>query len=135
MKKCKCIKCKRARLDEEEMLLREYGWYVHMNKSDKQPFGVDIHTHGFAYKFHPDIQICFPIDPKFAHNLFEFIYSEISKGKKFKPNQIYRNIMGDEFDVCFIQINENLIRLIFPDESNNLSPNKMKCPFKHQFEH
>lgn len=138
MGKCKCIRCQKGKkfvMDEEERLLTEYGWYAHMYTSfEGYPFEINYHTHGFGYQFHPDIQICFPMEPEHAHQIFVDLYSKIKIGAKFIVGQRYDGILQEGFQVTFFKINDNRIRLIIPDEDNNVNPEEMRCPYKHQYD-
>jgi len=137
MKKCQCLRCKKGdkhASDEEERMLKEYGWYAHqIVDSEDHPFGIDFHTHGFGYLFHPDIQICLPVNPKMVHAIFIDLYNQIKSGRKFEYNQKYDEVTMHS-QVTFIQVNDDLIRLILPDEDYNLDFDKMKCPYKHQYD-
>jgi hypothetical protein len=135
---CKCARCTygdKEISDMEEESLKTIGWYAHhVYDDDNMPFNIDFHTHGFAYKFHPDIQIVLPIDREFVRAIFFNIYDEISKGKKFNCGEKYSGIIKNGYDVTFTQVDEHLIRLILPDEKNNLDKDTMDCPYRHQYD-
>jgi len=133
---CGCVECRLGSkhvADHEEEMLKKHGWYAHFIADDDYPFGVNAHTHGFGYLFHPDIQICLNANPHLIHHTFETLYERIKNGEKFTPKKIYDDILDNNYKATFIQIDENLIRMIFPDKKNNLNPKTMHPAFAKQF--
>jgi len=121
-------------IDKQEELFKICGWYSHFIYDDTCPFGVDNHTHGFGYLFHPDIQICIKFPPDFNFNIFKEVYSRIKNGEKFEVGKIYSGFLENNFQVTFIQIDEDVIRMILPDEKNCLNPQKMNPAYAIQFQ-
>lgn len=119
---------------KEEECLRTIGWYTHYVSNDKEcPYGINFHSHGFGYQFHPDVQICVPAPPKTLHGLMNVVYAEIKKGIKFLPGQKYSTILAADFDVTFIRIDNDLLRMILPDTKNNLDENVIDSQYKDQY--
>ena len=119
---------------KEEECLKKYGWYTHFISNDPTcPFNVNFHSHGFGYKFHPDVQICAPAPQDVLHKIMNIVYGEIEKGVKFLPGKRYSNVLTD-LDVTFIEINENLLRIILPDLNNNLDKDKISGFLKKQYD-
>ncbi|MGP8216766.1 MAG: DUF4262 domain-containing protein [Bacteroidia bacterium] len=101
-------------------LLKKYGWMVHfVTPDDDYPFKINIHTHGFPEKFnHPDMQICLPLSPDYAQGIMHNIARKLEKGKVFKANKKYKNII-EGFAVLIHPATEDgreVLRIVFPDK-------------------
>ena len=107
----------------EEMLKRN-GWYAHYVFDDSScPYSVNIHTHGLPAKYeHLDLQMCFPLDARLAHDILCEIVFMVSEGIKFTPGIKYKNIL-QYADVEFAEAKDDgriVLRVILPDKDGNL---------------
>ncbi len=103
-----------------DKLMKKYGWMVHfVTPDDDYPFNINIHTHGFPEKYkHPDMQICAPISPDNAQAIMYNIVRKLEKGKIFKANKKYKNII-EGFAVHIHPATEDgreVLRIVFPDK-------------------
>lgn len=108
-------------LNLEQEMLREHGWYVHfVPDDDKYPNHINFHTHGLEESFnHPDLQICFPLDIKTAHAIFNDAINLIREGTSFRAGVKYPGVIGGDLLVEFIESRESrrtVLRMIFPNK-------------------
>lgn len=68
------------------------------------------------------------------YSIFVDLYLKIKSGVKFEPDKRYDDIIQEGYQVGFLKINDDLIRLIIPDEDNQLNPDEMSCSYKHQYD-
>lgn len=132
-----CEGCKKgleAMHARHDALMKKYGWMVHfVTPDDDYPFNINIHTHGFPEKFnHPDIQICVPIRPDTAQGILHNIAKMLEKGKVFKVNKKYKNII-ESFSVLICPAKENsreVLRIVFPDKQGSFDSEFSKSQIK-----
>jgi len=107
--------------EKETAMLQKHGWFVHFVPGSDVPYGLNIHTHGLLEIFeHPDLQICMAMDPQTAHGILaDIIEDKIKKGEKFEAGKKYEKIIGNGYNVLFLNASEGdrtVLRMIFPDK-------------------
>jgi hypothetical protein len=113
----------------------EFGWYwQYVCDSKDHPYGINIHTHGLSkYGGHPDIQLCLLIPSNKAQDLLHSLVDNIKDGARYEVGVRYSDILVYGYEVCFIKVGEDLIRIILPDSSNNLEADTMGASFREQY--
>ena len=137
MSTSECEGCKNgleAMHAHHDEIMKKYGWMVHFVTPDNDyPFNVNIHTHGYPEKYkHPDMQICAPISPEIAQAIMHTITKRLEKGKVFKANKKYKNII-EGFTVLIHSATENgrdVLRIVFPDKHGSFDSEFSKSQIK-----
>lgn len=107
-------------------MMKKNGWYVHYIPDDSQfPNAINFHTHGIAESFgHLDLQICFPLPPTVAHQIFSMLVDNIKEGYQYLPGIKYPEIIQGDLLVEFMETVEcgrPVLRIIFPDKDGTYS--------------
>jgi hypothetical protein len=110
---------------KEVDLIEQFGFVTRFITDDyKCPFGINYCTHGLYRTFkHPNLQICFQIDARIAHDLFHIVVNMIRDGKKFVAGKKYSGI-AEGYNTEFIDAIENgrpVLRMLIPDKDGTYS--------------
>lgn len=105
--------------EQQEKMMAKHGWVIHFVMEDPlYPFGINIHTHGLQEKYsHPDLQVCFPIDPDMIQGLIWDVVEQIEAGEKFEAGKDYDKIIKN-LPVKFINAidgDHTVLRMVLPD--------------------
>ena len=119
---------------KEEESMAKYGWVTHaVQDDDDYPYGINIHTHGLKKNFdHPDLQICFPIDPRIAHTIISNVVGHIKDGKKYRDCEEADEII-ENFKVMFVSVSEDQLRIILPDPKGKISVDDIDTKYLCQY--
>ena len=105
--------------EQDEEMLKKYGWIVHYVFPAKEGELANIHTHGVEENFnHKDFQIVLPLPQQLVHSLLVSVVERVKRGERFEPQKPYSNIIAN-YNVYFVEKYEGdrlVLRMIFPDE-------------------
>ena len=125
---------------EEQLLLEEYGFYMHNVLDPNDSSYMNIHTHGIRENFnHLDLQIVYPTSVETASYLFQFLLHHIKKGKSFENETILPNMLGakGDYPIGFckrVEGDRTVLRIILPDVEGMVTKDKMNPKYSWQFD-